>query len=89
MRLFILSMLIILLTGCADEVSYKIADSIETVGFLHGFWHGLILPISFVMSLFTDTAIYAVYNNGGWYDFGFLFGLAGTTTITTIKLKVR
>jgi len=35
----------------------------------------MILPISWFISLFSDsTAIYAIYNNGGWYDFGFVLG---------------
>lgn len=41
-----------------------------------GLLHGALAPISFVGSLFlNDVAIYAVPNNGGWYDFGFLMGL--------------
>jgi len=40
-----------------------------------GLWHGLILPISFLISLFgRDIGIYQVTNNGSWYDFGFLLG---------------
>ena len=38
-------------------------------------WHGIIVPITFIISLFSDTVgIYEVSNNGGWYDFGFLIG---------------
>jgi hypothetical protein len=45
-------------------------------GFLLGLWHGFIFPIAWVISLFTDTvAIYAVPNNGGWYDFGYFLGI--------------
>lgn len=63
--------LILSLTSCAT------VDTITTVGFWHGFWHGLILPFSFVVSLFDEnTVIYAVKNNGAWYDFGFVLGLS-------------
>lgn len=45
-------------------------------GFLLGVWHGFIFPVAWVISLFSDrVAIYAVPNNGGWYDFGFFVGV--------------
>jgi hypothetical protein len=45
-------------------------------GFWAGLWHGLILPITFVVSLFTDSvSIYDVHNDGAWYDFGFVLGI--------------
>ena len=45
-------------------------------GFLLGLWHGIILPVTFIISLFTDSvSIYEVRNNGGWYDFGFILGV--------------
>ena len=45
-------------------------------GFLLGVWHGFIFPIAFIISLFTDSvAVYAVPNNGGWYDFGYFVGI--------------
>ena len=44
-------------------------------GFWLGLWHGIIVPITFIISLFSDTVgIYEVHNNGGWYDFGFVIG---------------
>ena len=40
-----------------------------------GLWQGIIVPITFIISLFSDTvSIYEVHNNGGWYDFGFVIG---------------
>ena len=45
-------------------------------GFLHGVWHGFIFPVAFVISLFNpEVAIYAVPNNGTWYDFGYFVGI--------------
>ena len=78
---FLLSALISLvmlffLSGCADTVSFQQAGNIEPVGFWYGLWHGLILPFAWFISLFSDsTSIYAIYNNGGWYDFGFFLGV--------------
>jgi hypothetical protein len=45
-------------------------------GFWSGLWHGLILPVTFIVSLFNDdVSIYEVANNGNWYDFGYCIGL--------------
>ena len=66
---------LMLLSGCADTVSFDQAKDVLPVGFWYGLWHGMILPIAWIVSLFSDsTAIYAIYNNGGWYDFGFILG---------------
>jgi len=47
----------------------------EPAGFWAGFWHGTILPIAFIISLFNpDVGIYETNNNGGWYNFGFVLG---------------
>jgi hypothetical protein len=48
----------------------------DVAGFFMGFWHGIILPITFVISLFADgVGVYEVHNTGGWYDFGFVLGV--------------
>jgi hypothetical protein len=66
----------LLLSGCADTVGFDVAASMEPVGFWHGLWHGMIVAFAWVGSLFSDSiAIYAIYNNGGWYDFGFVLGI--------------
>ena len=45
-------------------------------GFLLGLWHGFIFPVAWIVSLFVDkVAVYAVPNNGGWYDFGYFLGI--------------
>jgi hypothetical protein len=46
-------------------------------GFWLGLWHGIIAPVTFLISLFNDNVnIYEVHNNGNWYNFGFMFGLS-------------
>jgi hypothetical protein len=63
-------------SGCADSVSLQSAIEMNKVGFWYGVWHGVCFPFSFFGSLFVDDiSIYAIYNNGGWYDFGFWFGV--------------
>jgi hypothetical protein len=45
-------------------------------GFWPGLWHGIIAPVTFVISLFNENVnLYEVNNNGNWYDFGFILGL--------------
>jgi hypothetical protein len=47
----------------------------EVAGFWLGVWHGLIAPITFVVSVFSDkVSLYEVHNSGGWYNFGFVLG---------------
>jgi hypothetical protein len=37
----------------------------------------LILPVTFLVSLFQDGVnAYQAHDNGGWYNFGFLWGAA-------------
>jgi uncharacterized spore protein YtfJ len=41
-----------------------------------GIWHGLIAPVTFVISLFNnDVHMYDVHNNGNQYNIGFILGL--------------
>ncbi len=99
--------LIIFVIGCFPGPNF--ADTIETqiddaeslplrsrAGFFRGIWHGVIAPFSFVISLFTDRiSLYEVYNNGGWYDFGFvigagiLFGSSGGCSISSSCKKKK
>ena len=65
--------------GANPEVG-MIADDGNVAGFWLGLWHGIIAPITFFISLFTDNVnLYEVHNNGNWYDFGFVLG-AGILT---------
>ncbi|MEG3616364.1 hypothetical protein [Isoptericola haloaureus] len=49
----------------------------DPAGFWFGLWQGMILPVTFVVSLFTDTvSIYEVHNSGNWYDFGYVLGIS-------------
>ncbi|MFC2137096.1 hypothetical protein ACFLTE_02870 [Bacteroidota bacterium] len=75
--LFLIILVAIFLTSCADVI--PVADCINEpiYGFWRGLMHGIISPFTFIISLFTDdVAIYAINNNGNWYNFGFMFGVA-------------
>ena len=80
----------VLLMSCADSVEVQKCISTEEAGFWYGLWHGWIFVISFIWSLFDDSvSVYAVYNNGGWYDFGFLLGLGSALGGSTTVYKSR
>ena len=67
-----------MITGCADvtNVEQCIDQTAHVYGFWGGVWHGMISTFSFIGSLFSDDiAIYAISNNGAWYNFGFVGGL--------------
>ena len=47
----------------------------KVAGFWLGIWHGLISPITFIVSLFSKSVrLYEVHNNGAWYNFVFVLG---------------
>ena len=51
----------------------------EPAGFPAGLWHGLIFPITFIISLFNSgVRIYEKNNSGRRYDFGFWIGASVT-----------
>jgi hypothetical protein len=67
---------LLLLAGCARQTADVVSDSPDTPGFLLGLWHGFIFPWDWIGSLFDPKiAVYAVPNNGGWYDFGYFVGI--------------
>jgi hypothetical protein len=76
----ILLVLVLTLAACAagpNTMAKTESDEGEIAGFWQGLWHGFISPFTFLISLFKDDInIYEVYNNGGWYNFGFMFGVS-------------
>jgi hypothetical protein len=70
---------LLVLLGCAagPNMSENIPDYDGGVaGFWRGLWHGLISPVTFIISFFSDSVhFYEIHNNGNWYNLGFLLGL--------------
>jgi len=68
-----------LLAGCAahSNTAVNVADAAgKTYGFWSGLWHGIISPVTFIISLFTKNVnLYEIHNNGNWYNFGFILGV--------------
>ena len=73
-------LLLILIAGCApgpNQLKGSPDEEGETAGFWKGIWHGLIAPITFIISLFTDKVhMYEVHNTGNWYNVGYLLSIA-------------
>ncbi len=74
----IVALLLLVLTACAagpnPQADTESPDGV-IAGFWRGLWHGIIAPITFVVSLFSsEVNVYEVHNNGGWYNFGFVLG---------------
>ena len=66
------------LAVAGPDSKYKLPDA-EPAGFWAGFWHGSIMPITFIVSLFNPgVGIYETNNNGGWYNFGFVLGASSS-----------
>ena len=75
-RYAVLALAILALSACVAQQSPSAVEA-NAAGFLHGLWHGFIFPVAWVVSLFVDkVSVYAVPNNGGWYDFGDFLGIA-------------
>lgn len=66
--------LAVLVVGCAAGTGRYNVD--EPAGFWAGIWHGAISGITLIIHIFNHSVrIYEANNTGGWYDFGFLFGV--------------
>ena len=78
--LILVLLLLVMLAGCVpgpNNMKGVLGEKISVAGFWQGLWQGFIAPFVFVVSLFkSDLNIYEVHNNGAWYNFGYLFGLA-------------
>jgi len=70
--------LVLTFTCCAggpNKLEKTPDDEGKVAGFWKGLWHGLISPITFIISVFSKTVrFYEVHNSGSWYNFGFVLG---------------
>lgn len=71
--------LLLLVAGCAAHPVEMGEVAREPAGFLLGLWHGMIIWITFFVSLFNpDVAVYEAVNTGWPYDLGFVLGVGGS-----------
>ncbi|MBI1183321.1 hypothetical protein GC194_03550 [bacterium] len=69
--------LLLEMAGCMAEPTTVDLNTVEHYpNFWLGLWHGIIAPVSFIISLFNKGI--GIYQAGGsgWYDFGFLMGVS-------------
>ncbi len=70
--------LIFILSSCVagpNKLEKTPNEKGKTAGFWKGLWHGLIAPITFIISIFSKSVrFYEVHNSGFWYNFGFVLG---------------
>ena len=74
LKLLIVITLLLLLTSCAAGKAQFTTEN--PAGFWYGLWHGIISIISLIIHIFNNNvSVYEINNTGGWYDFGFIFGV--------------
>ncbi|WP_156946346.1 hypothetical protein [Clostridium akagii] len=63
-----------ILAVAGQNSKYKLPNA-KRAGFWAGLWHGLIAPITFIISIFNvNVRIYETNNRGRLYDLGFMLG---------------
>jgi len=74
----VFTVIVFVLTSCAagpNDLEKTPDEEGKVAGFWMGLWHGLISPITFIISVFSKSVrFYEVHNNGTWYNFGFVLG---------------
>lgn len=74
MKRFLVLLPFVLLTACAVQTNEVVQSGAP--GFWLGVAHGFLFPFAFIASLFSnEIAVYAVPNNGHWYNFGYFIGV--------------
>jgi hypothetical protein len=69
---FLILTLFLLCSSCSSG-----SAGAEPAGFFIGFLQGFAVFFLWIFSLFSDNiVIYESFNNGGWYDFGYIIGLS-------------
>lgn len=72
--------IIALLAGCApgpNPFADQAGSGQAPAGFWLGLWHGIIVWVTFFVSLFDHrVSVYEVHNNGWAYNLGFVIGAA-------------
>lgn len=65
------------LSVAGPNSKYKLPGA-KPAGFWAGLWHGIIIIVTYIISLFnSNVRIYEVNNTGRGYDFGFMIGVSG------------
>ncbi len=66
--------LLFVLTACIPGDGTHSVE--KKAGFFWGYWHGLIAPISLILSYFKQhLSIYEIHNNGFWYNLAYYIAI--------------
>jgi hypothetical protein len=77
------------LSVAGKDSKYK-EPGAQPAGFWGGLWHGIIAPITFIVSLFDHgVSIYETNNNGRWYEFGFMLGIGAYAGNEEVRSKLK
>ena len=64
-------------TPSVNPLMNEPAENGRVAGLLQGLWHGIIAPVTLIISFFNETVqMYEVHNNGNAYNLGYLLGVA-------------
>jgi hypothetical protein len=64
-------------TPGVNPLANEPAENGRVAGVLQGLWHGLIAPVTLIMSFFNENVqMYEVHNDGKEYNLGYLLGVA-------------
>jgi hypothetical protein len=90
-RIFVLALLAVPVLAGWNTAAGLPTTSGDAAGFWLGLWHGIIVLITFTISLFdNDVNLYEIHNNGNWYNFGFVLGAGILMSISiTRPTKLR
>jgi hypothetical protein len=74
-KILLVGLLVLLVAGCAPGNARYSVETGRPANFWAGLWHGLIIVITFIVSLFTNDVHIYESNNVGWaYNLGFILG---------------
>ena len=74
-KILLVGLLVLLVAGCAPGNARYSVETGRPANFWAGLWHGLIIIITFIVSLFTNDVYIYESNNVGWaYNLGFILG---------------
>ncbi len=88
--LFIVLICLIVLTGCVAGPTSRFTTG-DPAGFAAGLWHGLLTPVTLIISFLNENIrMYEVNNVGPEYDLGYLMGLFILLSLpTSIRLAKK
>jgi hypothetical protein len=95
-------LVLMLMAGCAPGTTVRVTTpglnpltsqpdpAGRVAGAGEGLWHGIIAPVSLIMSFFApNVRMYEVHNSGPSYDIGFLLGMALTVALIGFFIRTR